>query len=298
MRTLFPFRLHKNARLGLNLVELLIVIAIITVLASVTAGVAFKILAGQKKSATETTVKLVQNAINRITTNVTSTSRQTYLKSNPYYYRMIAGNISTGRAAPSPVIPPLMAIIDPIRAGELVFVNTQLARTFPQRLSDFKPSKPSGPQFIPNRPYVNMDFIPSPSNDPAKRDWITTNYNMNNERYPLPSTMSEFESQMPGFYTVANQNDPDPSVENDIQAASCLYFAIASHPEGLKKEELKAAVSYLAVSKNGVNYQLPFLADGSGKPIYFRMNFKEARSSGSSDVSQGAVALELLYNLE
>ena len=87
-------------------------------------------------------------------------------------------------------------------------------------------------------------------------------------------------------------------MDADIQSASCLYFAIASHPEGLKKEELKSAISYLAVTKNGTNYQIPFLSDGSGKPIYFRFNFKETKSTGSSDIPQGSVTLELLYNLE
>ena len=287
----------NHSRSGFNLVELLIVVAIIAVLASVTAGVVFKLLAAQKKSATENTVKLVQNAINRITTNVTSTSRQTYLKSNPYYYRAIANNLSNGRSTPLPPIPSLMGIIDPIRAGELVFVNTQIARTFPQSLNDFKPISPAGTQYIPNKPYVNIDFVPNPSNDQIVRQWINSNYNLNNDRYPLPSTIQEFESQLPGFYTVANQNVADPPVDADIQSASCLYFAIASHPEGLKKEELKSAISYLAVTKNGASYQIPYLADGSGKPIYFRLNFKETRA-GNLDIPQGSVTLELIYNQE
>lgn len=290
----------SNIRKGFTLVELLVVIAIVTLLATISAGVVFKLLDTQKKSTTDATVKLVQNAINRITTSTTSTARQDYLKRNKYFFQVIAKDIINGS---------LLGIIDPIRAGELVYVNTQLARTFPQRITDFKPVSPGDVipienniqlpvGFPPNKPIVNMDFVPLTTTDPNVRKFISLKYNQNNERSPLPSTISEFEGNLAGFYTIANKNVADPIIDLDIQAAACLYFAIASHPEGLKKDELKSAVTTLGVTKNSINYQIPYLSDASGKPIYFQLNYKDAKAATGNvekEVPQGSVSLSLVY---
>ena len=301
------FNLEPRKPKGFTLVELLVVIAIITLLASISAGVVFKLLESQKKSTTETTVKLVQNAINRISTSTTSTARQDYLKRNKYFYQFIAKDITNGSSAP--FVPPLLGIIDPIRAGELVYVNMQLARTFPQRITDFKLVSPGDiipvenniqlpVGFPPNKPIVNMDFIPLTSTDSNVRKFISLRYNQNNERSPLPSTVSELEGNLAGFYTTANKNVVDPSIDLDIQAAACLYFAIASHPEGLKKDELKSAVTSLTVTKGSATYQIPYLSDASGKPIYFQMNYKDAKAASGNvekEVPQGTVSLTLVY---
>lgn len=304
------FKLDPRKRQGFTLVELLIVVAIITLLASISAGVVFKLLETQKKSTTDTTVKLLQNAINRITTSTTSTARMDYLKRNKYFFQLIAKDLTNGFS--SPFVPPLIGIIDPIRAGELVYVNTQLARTFPQRITDFKLVAPGDiipvenniqlpVGFPPNKPIVNMDFIPLTSTDPNVRKFISLRYNQNNERSPLPSTISEFEGNLSGFYTTANKNVSDPAIDLDIQAAACLYFAIASHPEGLKKDELKSAVTSLTVIKGSTTYQIPYLSDASGKPIYFQMNYKDARAASGNvekEVPQGTVSLSLVYGQE
>lgn len=301
-------QISPNKRFGLNLVELMIVLVIIVLLASISAGVVFKLVQAQKKSTTENTVKLLQNAINRITTSTTSTARQDYLKRNKYFYQLIANDLSKGQAAPP--VAPLLGIIDPIRAGELVYVNTQIARTFPQHVIDFKPVSSGDkiklendrilpPGFPPNKPIVYMDFAPENSTDTNVKKFISERYNQNNERFPLPAAVAEFEAMMPGFYTLANKAIEDPPIEADMQTSACLYFAIASHPEGLKKDELKSSISYFQINKGGTDFQLPFLSDGSGKPIYFKLTYKDSKAPTGKvekEIPQGSLTMSLVYD--
>jgi len=100
------------------------------------------------------------------------------------------------------------------------------------------------------------------------------------------------------FVWASGKNVSDPAIDLDIQAAACLYFAIASHPEGLKKDELKSAVTSLTVTKGSATYQIPYLSDASGKPIYFQMNYKDAKAASGNvekEVPQGTVSLSLVY---
>ena len=116
-----------NKRSGFTLVELLIVIAIIAILVSLSAGGVFKFLSYQKQAATDRTKEQVNSAIERVLKNIRAKAHSDY-PTTPVKSILTSIGVNLGVN--------LVGIREPNRRDELVFVDLQIARSFPlQHLS-------------------------------------------------------------------------------------------------------------------------------------------------------------------
>lgn len=136
---------------GFSLVELMVAIAIIGVLAAISAGVVIRFLGSQKNTNTENTVKLLNTALVRVLDNLHRRSQQDFnlLPANQKgLLDTVAANLGSG-----------LGVREPARRQLVVYQNIQLFRNFPQTLAEISTNKVSAKPGYPAT--LNLNYVPS-----------------------------------------------------------------------------------------------------------------------------------------
>lgn len=267
--------LVANKRSGFTLVELLIVIAVIVVLVSLSAGGVFKFLSFQKQAATARTVEQVNAAIERVLKNIRAKAHTDYpttpIKS---LLTSIGSNLQNN-------VPSLIGIREPNRRDELVFVDLQIARSFPLNFTSLNAqftaplTYKSIVNFVSVFNVANNSSTNSRFNNAITPSTFVTNLNV------IPSIIQAFQTEK--AYRVNNVlADPSPEIQN----AACLLLALEANPDGLKGELLGTAVTTDPVSK------ARYIATADGQPIGFQLRYLDSQAGGSKSVV-GTVTVEL-----
>jgi prepilin-type N-terminal cleavage/methylation domain-containing protein len=270
--------LVSNKRSGFTLVELLIVIAIIAILVSLSAGGVFKFLSYQKQATTARTVDQVNSAIERVVKNIRAKAHSDY-PTTPVKSLLtsIGSNLQLAN---------FIGIREQNRRDELVFVDLQIAKSFPLKFSDISASKIpfifSPPVIFPPNLSVSSRFIA------FNLDGTINNFNSNtiNKEFDKDTTAKVIPSIVQAFSGVipTNQNTPEiVALEN----AACLLLALESNPDGLKGELLGTAVTTDPATK------ARYIATADGQPIGFQLRYLDSQAGGSKSVV-GTVTVELI----
>ena len=270
--------LVSNKRLGFTLVELLVVIAIIVILVSLSAGGVFKFLSYQKQAATDRTKEQVNSAIERVLKNIRAKAHTDYASistnnsSLSTVLRSIGQNLQSAN---------LIGIRELNRRDELVFVDIQIARSFPLIFSDISANyifyKPPQPGYfrLPTDIYRLVAFNPNGSINGVNSHTINfLAFNQDNTSKVIPSIKQAL-----------NSITGTPSL--DIQNSACLLMALEANPDGLKGELLGTAVTTDPVTK------ARYIATADGQPICFQLKYLDSQSSTSKSVV-GTVTVELI----
>ncbi len=250
-----------DIRKAFTLIELLVVIAIIAVLVTLSAGGVFKVLSYQKQAATAKTVDQVNAAIERVLKNIRTTAHTDYpttpVKS---VLTTIGGSLGSN----------LIGIREQNRRDELVFVDLQIARSFPLDFTGINAANRIKVNFMPvvnltNQPIINSSFNNGiGSSSPT----LVTNLNV------IPAI-------------VQASKDVTGAASPEIQNSACLLMALEANPDGLKGEFLGAAVKTDSASK------ARYISTADGQPIGFQLKYLDSQASGSKSVV-GTVTVELI----
>jgi len=268
--------LVSNKRTGFTLVELLIVIAIIAILVALSAGGVFKFLSYQKQAATARTVDQVNTAIERVLKNIRAKAHSDYLTTPvKSLLTSIGSNLQTN-------VPSLIGIREPNRRDELVFVDLQIARSFPLDFTSLN-AQFTGPltyksivNFVAVFNAANSSYINSSFNNVISPSTLVTNLNV------IPSIIQAFQTEK--AYRV-NNVVTDPTLE--IQNSACLLMALEANPDGLKGELLGTAVTIDPATK------ARYISTADGQPIGFQLRYLDSQAGGSKSVV-GTVTVELI----
>ena len=279
--------LVSNKRSGFTLVELLIVIAIIVILVALSAGCVFKFLSYQKQVATDRTKDQVKAAIERVLKNIRTKAHSDY-PNTPVNKSTVVG---VPPVLKQPVLKQigdslgsnLIGIREPNRRDELVFVDIQIARSFPLIFSDISANyifyKLLDVKYfrLPTDIYRFVAFKPDGTRNNVNlvtTDTINLAFNQDNTSKVIPSIKQAFNS-ITGV----------PSLE--IQNSACLLMALEANPDGLKGELLGTAVTTDPVTK------ARYIATADGQPIGFQLIYLDTQVGGSKSVV-GTVTVELI----
>ena len=264
--------LVSKKRLGFTLVELMIVIGIIMILVSLSAGGVFKFLSYQKQAATARTVDQVNSAIERVLKNIRAKAHTDYpttpVKS---VLNSIGGNLGSN----------LIGIREPNRRDELVFVDLQIARSFPLNFDNINGANKITVNFVPVVNVANQVGINGSFNN-AMLSNLVTSLNV------IPSITQAFI----GITPIPPLPRPVPSLPSDPEIAArenaaCLLMALEANPDGLKGELLGTAVTTDPVTK------ARYISTADGQPICFQLKYLDSQSSTSKSVV-GTVTVELI----
>ena len=266
-------------RTGFTLVELLIVIAIIAILVALSAGGVFKFLSYQKQVATDRTKEQVNAAIERVLKNIRTKAHTDYASistnnnSLSNVLRLIGQNLQSAN---------LIGIREQNRRDELVFVDIQIARSFPLIFSDISANYifyelPQPRYFrLPIDIYRLVAFNPDGSINSVNSHKINyLAFNQDTTSNVIPSIKQAFNSI----------TGPSPSL--DIQNSACLLMALEANPDGLKGELLGTAVTTDPVTK------ARYITTADGQPICFQLKYLDSQAGGSKSVV-GTVTVELI----
>ena len=243
-----------------TLIELLVVIAIIMVLVSLSAGGIFKVLSYQKQAATARTVDQVNSAIERVLKNIRAKAHSDYANTpvKPVL-ASIGGNLLGFN---------LIGIREQNRRDELVFVDIQIARSFPLNFASINSANKVTVNFVPVLNVANQAVINSSFNSAMPLNLVTS-LNV------IPSIVQAF----------AGVTGTSPSL--DIQNSACLLMALEANPDGLKGEILGTAVKTDSASK------ARYIATADGQPIGFQLRYLDSQAGTSKSVV-GTVTVELI----
>ena len=247
-----------NKRSGFTLVELLIVIAIIAILVALSAGGVFKFLSYQKQAATAKTVDQVNAAIERVLKNIRTKAHTDY-PTTPVKAVLTSIGVNLGVN--------LVGIREPNRRDELVFVDLQIARSFPLNFTSINAANKITVNFIPVVNMANQSVINISFNSAMPLNLVTS-LNV------IPSIIQAF---------IGVTGTPSPEIQN----AACLLLALEANPDGLKGELLGTAVTTDPVTK------ARYIATADGKPIGFQLKYLDTQAGGSKSVV-GTVTVELI----
>ena len=250
--------LVSNKRSGFTLVELLIVIAIIAILVALSAGGVFKFLSYQKQAATAKTVDQVNAAIERVLKNIRTKAHTDY-PTTPVKAVLTSIGVNLGVN--------LVGIREPNRRDELVFVDLQIARSFPLNFTSINAANKITVNFIPVVNMANQSVINISFNSAMPLNLVTS-LNV------IPSIIQAF---------IGVTGTPSPEIQN----AACLLLALEANPDGLKGELLGTAVTTDPVTK------ARYIATADGKPIGFQLKYLDTQAGGSKSVV-GTVTVELI----
>ena len=250
--------LVSNKRSGFTLVELLIVIAIIAILVALSAGGVFKFLSYQKQAATAKTVDQVNAAIERVLKNIRTKAHTDY-PTTPVKAVLTSIGVNLGVN--------LVGIREPNRRDELVFVDLQIARSFPLNFTSINAANKITVNFIPVVNMANQSVINISFNSAMPLNLVTS-LNV------IPSIIQAF---------IGVTGTPSPEIQN----AACLLLALEANPDGLKGELLGTAVTTDPVTK------ARYIATADGQPIGFQLKYLDSQSSTSKSVV-GTVTVELI----
>lgn len=272
-----------NKSKAFTLIELLIVIGIIMVLVSLSAGGVFKVLSYQKQAATDRTVDQVNSAIERVLKNIRA-------KAHTDYPTTPLKTILTPLAPSKTVLNRigdslgfnLIGIREPNRRDELVFVDIQIARSFPLNFASINSANKITVNFIPNFDVANGNTINNTSFNIAIND--VNNVASVQDKKNLESNLKVISSIVQAFNSITGTSS-SPSL--DIQNSACLLMALEANPDGLKGEFLGTAVKTDAASK------VRYIAAADGQPICFQLKYLDSQSSSSKSVV-GTVTVELI----
>ncbi len=250
--------LVSNKRSGFTLVELLIVIAIIAILVALSAGGVFKFLSYQKQAATAKTVDQVNAAIERVLKNIRTKAHTDY-PTTPVKAVLTSIGVNLGVN--------LVGIREPNRRDELVFVDLQIARSFPLNFTSINAANKITVNFIPVVNMANQSVINISFNSAMPLNLVTS-LNV------IPSIIQAF---------IGVTGTPSPEIQN----AACLLLALEANPDGLKGELLGTAVTTDPVTK------ARYIATADGQPIGFQLRYLDSQAGGSKSVV-GTVTVELI----
>jgi len=250
--------LVSNKRTGFTLIELLVVIAIIVILVSLSAGGVFKFLSYQKQVATARTVDQVNSAIERVLKNIRAKAHSDY-PTTPVKAVLTSIGVNLGVN--------LVGIREPNRRDELVFVDLQIARSFPLNFTSINAANKITVNFIPVVNMANQSVINISFNSAMPLNLVTS-LNV------IPSIIQAF---------IGVTGTPSPEIQN----AACLLLALEANPDGLKGELLGTAVTTDPVTK------ARYIATADGQPIGFQLRYLDSQTGGSKSVV-GTVTVELI----
>jgi len=196
----------SNKKTGFTLVEVMVVIVIIAILATVSAGVVIKFFGAQKNNATENTVKLLQTAMDRVVNNIHRRSQQDFNilpDTKKLDYKTIAENLGTA-----------IGVREPSRSQMVVYQNIQLFRNFPKTISEIDSvKKTTFPVKNLDAPYPNtLEFVPT----------------IKKKVYELIVTEG-------GDFTQLSTSEVNSAL---------LLLALESNADGLKREDLGSALTF------------------------------------------------------
>ena len=253
------------------------------VLVSLSAGGVFKVLSYQKQAATDRTVDQVNSAIERVLKNIRA-------KAHTDYPTTPLKTILTPLAPSKTVLNRigdslgfnLIGIREPNRRDELVFVDIQIARSFPLNFASINSANKITVNFIPNFDVANGNTINNTSFNIAIND--VNNVASVQDKKNLESNLKVISSIVQAFNSITGTSS-SPSL--DIQNSACLLMALEANPDGLKGEFLGTAVKTDAASK------VRYIAAADGQPICFQLKYLDSQSSSSKSVV-GTVTVELI----
>lgn len=249
----------SNKRIGFTLVEVLVVVAIIAILAAVSAGVVIKFFGAQKNNTTENTVKLLQTAIDRVVNNIHRRSQQDFNilpAAKKLEYKTIADSLVTAN---------VIGVREPARSQMVVYQNIQLFRNFPKNITEIDSvNKTTFPVSVINSPpYDNLPaYVTAYGFVPSIRKKV----------YELIVTEG-------GDFVSAQLTDAEVN-------SALLLLALESNPDGLKREDLGPALTFKG--------KIPFIATASTDPIQFGFKVNLDPSSNASAL-KGAYSIEFIY---
>ena len=249
------------------------------ILVSLSAGGIFKVLSYQKQAATDRTVDQVNSAIERVLKNIRAKAHTDYASistnnnSLSTVLRSIGQNLQSAN---------LIGIRELNRRDELVFVDIQIARSFPLIFSDFSDNyifyKLPQPRYfrLSTDIYRLVAFNPDGSINSVNSNKINYfAFNQDTTSNVIPSIKQAFNSI----------TGPSPSL--DIQNSACLLMALEANPDGLKGEFLGTAVKTDSASK------VRYIAAADGQPICFQLKYLDSQAGTSKSVV-GTVTVELI----
>jgi type II secretory pathway pseudopilin PulG len=259
---IFSSNKYLDKSKAFTLIELLVVIGIIMILVSLSAGGIFKVLSYQKQAATDRTVDQVNSAIERVLKNIRTKAHSDYANTPVKSVLTSIGGSLLGFN--------LIGIREPNRRDELVFVDLQIARSFPLNFNSMNAANKITVNFVPVLNVANQAVINSSFNN-----WIGSSSST------LLTNLNVIPSIVQAFVGVTGA----PST--DIQNSACLLMALEANPDGLKGEFLGTAVKTDSASK------ARYIAAADGQPIGFQLRYLDSQAGGSKSVV-GTVTVELI----
>jgi prepilin-type N-terminal cleavage/methylation domain-containing protein len=285
---------------GFTLVELMVVIAIILVLMAASVGVVFKFLSSQKQAATQRTVDQVNSAIERVLKNIRTRAHTDYASLQTAYKAELA---SVGQALATNG---LIGLSEPNRIAELMYVNLQIARTFPKHFGFVSNSTTSLKVFNTSTATVlssEDEALKTLIFEPVVENWrpngvTRVKLDFINNKFaglasnPVNAIPSLIQSRPAGVSVNPNLTNFLSQYSIDqikIFNSACLLIALESNSDGLKGENLGSAV----MTDNSTGSPIRYLATGDGQPICFQLKYLDSKSGGSNSVV-GTVSVNLL----
>jgi type II secretory pathway pseudopilin PulG len=261
------FSSNKSLYKAFTLIELLIVIGIIMILVSLSAGGIFKVLSYQKQAATDRTKEQVNSAIERVLKNIRAKAHTDYPTTplNKTVLKQIGDKLRDFN---------LIGIREQNRRDELVFVDIQIARSFPLIFSDISANYifyelPQPRYFrLPIDIYRLVAFNPDGSINSVN------SHKINYLAFNQDTTSNVIPSIKQAFNSITGTSPPSL----DIQNSACLLMALEANPDGLKGEFLGTAVKTDSASK------VRYIAAADGQPICFQLKYLDSQAGGSKSV--------------